>query len=71
MADTHPAPQSALAPAHEAEHHVSQATVDPNAAPLRADVRETFSRGAVIYCAILGAAAVIGGTIAGLTIVHN
>ncbi len=71
MADTHPAPQSSLAPAHEAEHHDAHANVDPNAAPLRADVRESFSTGAVIFCAILGAVAVVGGTIAGLTIVNN
>ncbi len=67
MADPH----SALTPAHEAGHHDSHAAVDPNTAPLRADVRESFSTGAVIFCAILGAVAVVGGTIVGLTIVNN
>ena len=67
MADTHSEPHAALT----ADNHDSHAPADPNAAPMRADVRETFSRGAIAFCAILGAVAIIGGTVAGLTIVNN
>lgn len=65
--DTH----AALATPHATEPHESHGHFDPNAAPMRADVRETFSTGAVAFCAIVGAIAIIGGTIAGLTIVNN
>ena len=68
MANTHPDPHAAT---HAADAHDSHGHIDPNAAPSRADVRENFSRGAVAFCAILGAIAIIAGTIAGLTIVNN
>ncbi|MEO6397184.1 MAG: hypothetical protein ABIP13_01835 [Tepidiformaceae bacterium] len=68
MADLHPELPTPLAEQHGHEAHPP---ADPNAAPLRQDVRETFSRGAVAFCAILGAVAIIGGTVAGLTIVNN
>ena len=74
MADTLPETDIAMAPAHAADahdSHDSHGSVDPSAAPLRADVRETFSTRAVAFCAVVGGVAIVAGTIAGLTIVNN
>ena len=68
MADTHPETNTAPAPAHTDGSH---AAVDSNAAPLRADVRETFSTRAVAFCAIVGTVAIVAGTIAGLTLANS
>ena len=73
MADTHAAQQSA--PAHEGsgghDPHDSHGHDDPNAAPMRSDVREQFSSNAILFCAILGAIAIVAGTFIGLTVVNN
>ncbi|MEP7216040.1 MAG: hypothetical protein ABI782_07280 [Anaerolineaceae bacterium] len=71
MADSHPGTHAGAAPAHPADAHDSHGPVDPNAAPLRADVRETFSPRAVAFCAIVGAVAIVAGTVAGLTLVSS
>ena len=42
---------------------------DPNAAPMHLDVQRTFPTGAVVFCYLLAAAALIGGVITGLTII--
>jgi hypothetical protein len=54
-----------------ADTHDAHAEVDPNAAPMHIDVRETFSRGAVLFCYALAAIALVSGVVAGLTIVNN
>ena len=71
MADTHPETNIAPVPAHTEDAHGSHAVVDPNAAPLRADVRETFITRAVAFCAIVGTVAIVAGTIAGLTLANS
>lgn len=71
MADTLPETDIAMAPSHAADAHDSHGSADPSAAPLRADVRETFSTRAVAFCAVVGGVAIVAGTIAGLTIVNN
>jgi hypothetical protein len=41
---------------------------DPNAAPMRLDVRESFPVSAVLFCVVLGAIAIVAGTLVGLTV---
>ena len=42
---------------------------DPNAAPMHLDVRRTFPTGAVVFCYLLAAVALVSGVITGLTII--
>ena len=58
-------------PAGDPHAHDSHGHDDPNAAPTRSDVREQFSANAIVFCAILGAAAIVAGTFIGLTVVNN
>ena len=58
-------------PAVDHQAHDSHGHDDPNAAPMRSDVREQFSSNAVLFCAILGAVAIVAGTFIGLTVVNN
>ncbi|MGB4862310.1 MAG: hypothetical protein WBO97_07615 [Tepidiformaceae bacterium] len=53
-----------MADSHDAHGHI-----DPNAAPMHSDVKMTFSTGAVVYCYLLAAVALIAGVVAGLTII--
>jgi hypothetical protein len=52
-----------------ADSHAAHGHDDPNAAPMHQDVKETFSPGAVWFCYLLAAAALIGGLVTGLTII--
>lgn len=44
---------------------------DPNAAPMHHDIQERFSGGAVLFCYLLAAVALIAGVISGLTIIND
>jgi hypothetical protein len=44
---------------------------DPNAAPMHHDIQEHFSSGAVLFCYLLAAIALIAGVISGLTIIND
>ena len=44
---------------------------DPNAAPMHHEIQEGFSRGAVVFCYLLAAIALIAGLVAGLTIIND
>lgn len=54
--------------AHDGHH---AAPADPNAAPLRQQVRSEFSMGQLLYAWILGAIALVGGTVAGLILLNK
>ncbi len=54
-----------------ADSHDAHAQADPNAAPMHPDIQEKFSRGAVLFCYLLAAVALISGVVAGLTIVND
>ena len=54
-----------------ADSHDSHGHDDPNAAPMHQDIQESFSTPAVVFCYVLAAIAIIGGLIAGLTIVND
>ena len=54
-----------------ADSHDTHGHEDPNAAPMHHDIVEKFSPGAVLFCYVLAAAALLGGLIAGLTIVND
>ena len=51
------------------DHHATAG--DPNAAPLRQQVRSDFSLGQLLYVWILGAIALVGGLVAGLILVNK
>ncbi len=53
--------------AHDPHH----APADPNAAPMRQEVRSSFSRGQLLFAWTLGAIAIVGGTILGVLVVNN
>ncbi|MEO8538238.1 MAG: hypothetical protein ABI577_00765 [bacterium] len=54
-----------------ADAHDSHAPADPNAAPLRQDIRQSFSPGAVLFCYALAAIALVSGIVAGLTLIND
>jgi hypothetical protein len=45
--------------------------LEPETAPLHHDIRQSFSWGQMAYVWILGAIAVVGGIVLGLTAVNN
>jgi hypothetical protein len=55
-----------MADSHDAHGHD-----DPNAAPMHHEIQEQFSAGAVLFCYLLAALALLGGLVAGLTIVND
>lgn len=69
-AEPHADSQDAVAIPEATETRDAHGHTDPNAAPMRADVRETFSTGAVAFCAIIGVVAIVGGVVAGLTLAN-
>lgn len=52
-------------------HDSHHAPADPNAAPMRQEVRFDFSMGQLLYAWLLGAVAIIGGTVLGIVLVNN
>ena len=56
-----------MSDAHDTHH----APVDPNAAPMRQEVRADFSRSQLMFAWALGAIAIVGGTIFGILLVNN
>lgn len=56
---------------HAAHDDHGHGPEDPNAAPMRSDVRDAFSPGAIAFCAILGVVAIVAGTVIGLTVINN
>jgi hypothetical protein len=61
-------PRSAfMSDAHDTHH----APTDPNAAPMRQEVRSDFSRGQLLFAWTLGAVAVVGGAIFGVLLVNS
>lgn len=65
----------AEAGAHEEHHgsdtHGHDGPVDPNVAPTHSDVRRDFSMAQMTVAWALGAIAVVGGVILGLTVINN
>ncbi len=56
------------------QHHVEDAhhaPADPNVAPTHGDVKASFTAGQLAFAWILGAVAIVGGIVAGLTLVNN
>ncbi len=47
------------------------AAEDPNVAPMHHEIQENFSSGQVLFAVLMAAVAIVGGLIAGLTIVNN
>jgi len=61
-------PRSAyMSDAHDTHH----APADPNAAPMRQEVRSSFSRSQLLFAWTLGAVAIVGGTVFGVLLVNN
>lgn len=72
MAETHAiAHPTDHADEHAAHDDHGHGPEDPNASPLRGDVRDTFSTGAIAFCAVLGLVAIVAGTVIGLTVINN
>ncbi|MBA4180632.1 MAG: hypothetical protein C0506_08605 [Anaerolinea sp.] len=71
MAQSHAAHEPALTADPHAAHDSHGHETDPNAAPMRGDVRDQFSSRAVLFCAVLAAIAIVAGTVLGLSIVNN
>ncbi len=55
-----------MADSHDAHGHA-----DPNAAPMHHEIKETFSPGAVLFCYLLAAVALIAGVITGITVIND
>ena len=55
-----------MADSHDAHSHE-----DPNAAPMHHEIQERFSTPAVLFCYALAALALLGGLIAGLTVIND
>lgn len=72
MATTH-AHDISLTDSHASHggHDGHDQPADPNAAPTRSDVRDQFSAAAVLYCALLGAIAIVAGTVLGFVVINN
>jgi hypothetical protein len=56
-----------MSDAHDTHH----APTDPNAAPMRQEVRSDFSRGQLLFAWTLGAVAIVGGAIFGVLLVNS
>lgn len=54
-----------------ADSHGAHGEADPNAAPMHHDIVETFSPGAVLFCYVLAALALISGVVAGLVFIND
>lgn len=67
MALAHPS----VSEQHESDDHGHDAPADPNVAPTHSDVKNDFTLGQVAVVWALGAIAVVGGIVLGLTVVNN
>lgn len=67
MAIAHPS----VSEQHESDPHGHDAPADPNVAPTHSNVKNDFTYAQVAVAWVLGAIAVVGGIVLGLTVVNN